>query len=41
MDGIGSGSCSLSALALGMLDLRVLLPKHQLYFGDVGCGGDR
>jgi hypothetical protein len=39
-DGIGPGSCSLSALALRMLKLWVLLPKRQLYFGDIGCGGD-
>ena len=29
------------ALALTMLNLWVLLPKRQLYFGDIGCGGDR
>jgi hypothetical protein len=41
MDGIGSGSCSLSTLALRMLNLWVLLPKLQLYFEDIGCGDDR
>lgn len=41
MDGTGPGSCSLSALALRMLKLWVLLPKCQLYFGDVGCGDNR
>jgi hypothetical protein len=41
MDGIGSGSCSLSALALRMLNLWALLPKRKLYFGDIGCGDDR